>query len=241
MKKEFELSIVIPAYNEEKIIRNTLRKVLFYLENRNFSWEVLVVDDGSKDRTSEIVKKFAEKKVQYIRLKENRGKGAALKRGILKAKGEFIIFMDADLSVDLSNIEKFLNVLKGGEDVVIASRRVKGAEIKVHQPWYRENMGRIFTFLTRTFMGVKLTDFTCGFKGFSKVAAKKIFKNSLIPGWAYDAEIMFLAKKYGYKIVELPVNWVNRKDTRVKLKKVIFETSRDLFKIRLNNLFGFYD
>lgn len=240
MATEPTLSIVIPAYNEEKIIENTLNEVISYLKQRKYSWEIVVADDGSRDKTSSVVKRLSRKSVRLVRLKKNRGKGGALKKGILVSRGKLVIFMDADLSVPLINIDKFLQELKK-VDVVIASRRVKGAKIVLHQPWHRETMGRVFTFITRVLMGVNLADFTCGFKGFTKKAAKKIFENSLIDRWAYDAEIMFLAKKYGYKIKQYPVEWTNRGDTRVRLKKVVLETVRDLVRIRSNDLLGKYD
>lgn len=240
MKKTPTLSIVIPAYNEEELIEDSLKKIISSLKNVN-KWEIVVADDGSRDKTPQIVERFAQKNVRLVQLEKNKGKGGALKRGILSARGKYIIFLDADLSVSPENIGKFLKELKSGKDVVIASRRVSGAEIAVHQPVIRESMGRVFTFLTRILMGVNLADFTCGFKGFSKVAAKKIFKNSVINRWAYDAEIMFLAKKYGFEITQIPVRWVNREDTRVNLRGVVLETFRDLIKIRINSLSGVYD
>ena len=164
-----------------------------------------------------------------------------MKEGILSAIGKYIIFMDADLSVDLGNVDIFLEELKKGAAVIIASRRVKGAKIEVHQPWHRETMGRIFTLLTRILMKVNISDFTCGFKGFTKESAKKIFSASLINRWAYDAEILFLADKFGYKIKQMPTTWKNRNETRVRLKKVVFESFGDLLKIRLNDFNKAYD
>ena len=125
--------------------------------------------------------------------------------------------------------------------MAIASRRVKGAKILIHQPWYRETMGRVFTLLTQLVTGTDVADFTCGFKGFKKESAKKIFRASLIDRWAYDAEIIFLAKKFGLKIREIPIVWKNREDTRVRLKSVVLETFRDLLKIRWNDLSGKYE
>lgn len=241
MAKNPNLSVVIPAYNEEKIIQGSLTKVISYLKRKKFDWELIISDDGSRDKTYKIVGKLTSSKVRLVRLVKNRGKGAALREGILKAMGDYIIFMDADLSVPLENIEIFFNTLKKGTDVAIASRRVKGAKILVHQPWHRESMGRVFTFLTQLVTGTDIADFTCGFKGFRKESAQKIFRASLINRWAYDAEIIFLAKKFGLKITEIPIVWKNREDTRVRLKSVVLETFRDLFKIRLNDLSGKYE
>jgi len=198
----------------------SLGKIIDYLKVKRYDWEIVVADDGSVDKTKDLIKNLTHKnkRIKLVRLPQNKGKGGALKKGILAAKGKYIIFMDADLSVDLGNIDIFLKQLKKESPVVIASRRVKGAEIEVHQPWHREVMGRVFTFLTRILMQVNVADFTCGFKGFTNEAAKKIFSKSLINRWAYDAEIMFLSNKFGYKIRQM-----------------------DLLKIRLNDLRGVYD
>jgi dolichyl-phosphate beta-glucosyltransferase len=240
MKNECYLSIVIPAYNEEKTIEVTLKRVLGFLSKENFSWEVIIVDDGSSDKTSDLVSSISNPNVKLVKLKTNKGKGGALRAGIKESVGRYVIFMDADLSVPLENIDKFISEFKKFE-VVIASRRVKGAKILIHQPWHREMMGRFFTILTWITTGVKLADYTCGFKGFRLDAAKNIFGKSLIDRWAYDAEIMFLAHKLGYNIKQVPISWENRDDTRVRLKSAVFESFRDLIKIRINNLLGKYD
>lgn len=241
MQKVPLVSIVLPAYNEEKVIKKTLDQVLTYLSRKKYSFEIVVADDGSRDKTSEIVKNFIKKKVRLIKLTKNKGKGGALREGILNSKGKNIIFMDADLSVSLENIDIFLKKLQKGSDVVIASRRIKGAKILVHQPWHRETMGRVFTYMTRVVTGTSIADFTCGFKGFTKESAMKIFKASLIDRWAYDAEILFLAKKFGYAVEQIPIVWKNREDTRVRLKTVILETFRDLINVRIFDLLGKYD
>ena len=235
-----QLSLIIPAYNEEKLIRGSLSEFVSYLNKKDYSWEIIVADDGSSDNTSKIVKSFNNPKIKLVALAKNQGKGAALKAGFLKAEGEYQIFSDADLSVPIPTIEPFMQKLKD-YDVVIASRRVKGAQIKVHQPWLRENMGRVFTALTQILTGSSVVDFTCGFKGFRKNAAKQIFGKSLISRWAYDAEIVFLAEKKGLKILQHPVSWINRKDTRVRLNRVVLESLRDLTRIRVFDMQGRYD
>jgi dolichyl-phosphate beta-glucosyltransferase len=240
MSKNIKLSLVIPAFNEEKIIKATLDKVLNFLSKRRSGWEVVVVDDGSSDTTSKIVKNFSNLDVRLIRLAKNQGKGAAIRMGIKKSRGNYIIFSDADLSVPLKNIDKFLSRLEKS-DVVIGSRRVKGAKILVHQHCLRETLGRGYTQLTKFVTGVNLSDFTCGFKGFTRRAAVDIFGRALIDRWAYDSEILFLAKKLGYKIAELPVSWKNREETRVVLGIDVLTSFSDLLKIRVNDILGRYD
>ena len=240
MFDKIKLSLLIPAYNEEKIIESTLEKVLKFLSKKKYSWEVIVIDDGSSDQTSLKAKKFNNEKVLVVRYEINRGKGGALKEGVNKARGDYIIFSDADLSVDIGKVDGVLNALKKS-DVVIGSRRIQGAKILVHQPILREFMGRGYTHLTKLVTGVNLADFTCGFKGFRKNAAKYIFKKTLINRWAYDSEILFLAKKFKYKLTEIPVEWKNREDTRVVLKTVIIESLKDLLSISLNDFLGKYN
>lgn len=236
-----KLSLIIPAYNEEDLIVGTLDKVTSFLKKKKYSWEVIVVDDGSKDKTSKLVRNYTDKKVRLIILRRNCGKGAALKKGFLSAKGEHQIFTDADLSVEIENIDKLSKHLESGYDVAVASRRAKGAIIKVHQPLHREKMGQVYTALTSYVLGMDLGDYTCGMKGFTKKAAKNIFSLSTIDRWAYDSEVLYLAKINGYKIKQVPIVWKNRGDTRVKLKNVILESLRDLLKIRVNDLQGKYN
>ncbi len=240
MSNDIYLSLIIPVYNEEKIINHTLKEVLKYLSKKPFSWEVIVVDDGSNDLSSKIVEDFKKKKVKLVKQTPNQGKGAALRLGVEKSKGNFIIYSDADLSVPLENIAIFLSRLKKN-DVVISSRRARGAKIVVHQPWLRENMGRVYSFLSQLVTGIWVSDFTCGFKGFEKKAAKDLFACGLLDRWAYDSEILFLAKKHGYKICEVPVAWTNRKETRVVLRRAVIASFIDLFKIRVNDLLSKYN
>jgi len=234
------LSLIIPAYNEQRVIKKTLQETVNYLMSKKYPWEVIVVDDGSTDNTAKIAEKFTGKGIKVVRLIANSGKGDAIRRGVVESRYKYIIFTDCDLSVPLKNIDKFLAILSKGGDVVIGSRRVAGSKIHVHQPFVRETMGRVFTFLTRKILQTNLADFTCGFKGFSSVVAKEIFTKGLIKRWAYDSEVLFLATKAGYKITEVPVEWYNRADSRVNLKLVVLESLFDLLRIRLNYLIGKY-
>jgi dolichyl-phosphate beta-glucosyltransferase len=213
-----------------------------FLAKEKYLWEIVVVDDGSSDNSINIIKNLRNPKINLISYKTNRGKGGALKEGVKNSRGKFIIFTDADLSVPIDTIDMFFKKLESGEsDIVIGTRKIRSAKVLTHQPWLRENLGKGFTFITKLITSVNASDFTCGFKGFSSGSAKKIFGHSLIARWAYDAEILFLAKKYGYTISEVPVTWINRKDTRVKLGNAIVTSFIDLIKIKLNNWSGKYE
>lgn len=236
-----KLSLIVPVYDEEKIIKRNLQEIINFLKTRKYSWEIVVVDDGSHDDTCEIVDEFVGSNIKLIKSGINMGKGAALRRGVLASKGEYIIFTDADLSVPIDFVNPVLASLENGSDVTIGSRRVKGADIAKHQPKFRELMGRFHTFLARTFTGAQISDFTCGFKGFRDIAAKKVFSQSLINRWSYDDEILFLASKYGYKISEIPVRWINRDDSRVTMWSAMITSFLDLVKIRLNDISGKYE
>ena len=233
------LSVVIPAFNEGKVLKENLLKIASYLKSKKYSWEIVVVDDGSSDNTFKIARSLVRSGIKAYKLEPNQGKGGALKEGFNEALGDNIIFMDADLSVPLKNIDLFLSELKK-YDVVIGSRRVRGSNIVVHQPILRESMGKVFTLLTKLITGTNLADYTCGFKGFENSAGKKIFEHSLIKRWSYDAEIMFLANKFGYKIREVPVEWFNRIDSRVRLSDAVTTSFLDLFKIRIYDFLGKY-
>lgn len=246
MSENIHLTILVPSYNESTIISESLKEIDNFLKSKKYSSEIVVVDDGSKDNSKLIINnlklKGEIKNLKLVEYNENRGKGGALKEGILHCKGKYIIFTDVDLSVPIESVNEFLDELEKGEsDVVIGTRKIKSAKVLVHQPWLRENLGKGFTFITRILTGVVVSDFTCGFKGFTKESAKKIFGKSLLSRWAYDAEILYLAKKFGYKIKELPVTWTNRKDTRVKLWNAVVTSLGDLFQLKLNDWLGKYD
>lgn len=239
MSKNIYLTVLVPCYNEGKIIKENLTEIISFLSKKKYLWEVVVVDDGSDDNSVSKIQELKNPKLKLVNYKINRGKGGALKEGVGASSGEYIIFMDADLSVPVGTIDMFLQALETGQ-VVIGTRKIKNAKVLVHQPWLRENLGKGFTFITRIVTGVKVSDFTCGFKGFSIDAARKIFGHSLLARWAYDAEILFLARKYGYKISEVPVTWINRKDTRVKLGNAVVTSFIDLVKLKLNDWSGKY-
>lgn len=238
---KLKLSIIIPAYNEEKIIKNTVEQVLFFMEKKPYKWEVIVVDDGSWDKTYSLAQEFKAENVRCIRLDPNRGKGGAIRAGVMEAKGEVILFFDADLSVPLVFIDTFLKRLEDGADIAIGTRRVRGARIIKHQDFIRESLGRGYTLLSKIITFTNISDFTCGFKAFTREAALAIFSKTLLSRWAYDSEIIFLGRKFKFKIVEIPVEWKNRENSRVSVGSAVFISFSDLLSVRLNDILGKYD
>lgn len=229
------LSVVIPAYNEENRIKGTLEAVYNYFSRQNYSWEVIVVSDGSKDRTVEIVSEFISNKpeMSLVANTKNNGKGYVVRQGMLQAQGDFRLFTDADNSTSIEHIEKFLPYVTEKEyDIVIGSIEVPGAEIKENAQWYRRVLGKYSKYLIRVVAGLwSIHDTQRGFKLFSAASARNIFSRTKINRFGFDIEALALAKKMGYKIKELPVVWNNQGDSKVSLKSY-FGVLRDLFKIR---------
>ncbi len=236
-----ELSIVIPAYNEEGTIRHTLEAVAGYLEAAGLTHEVIVVDDGSTDRTAEIVEAAAAS-MASVRLlpAPHEGKGGAVQRGILASQGRRVLFMDADHSTPIEEWGKCLPWLQDGYEVVIGSRKVPEADVRVRQPFLRELMGKGFTWLTNAMLGTRATDITCGFKGFQAEAARRIFRLQRMKGWGFDAEILFIARRLGYRMKEVPVIWINDSSTKVRLVRDTLGSFTELVQIRLGGWRGHY-
>lgn len=235
------VSVVIPAYNEATVIRSTLTAVADYFRSAGIAYEILVVDDGSTDQTVEIVRKVMVV-VPDVRLLQSahRGKGAAVRQGMRQAQGEFMVFMDADHSTQINEWSKFVPWLQDGYEVVIGSRKMLGADVKVHQPPLREAMGKVFTWLTNTLLNTQVTDITCGFKGFQAHAAARIFRLQRLEGWGFDAEILFIAHRLGYRLKEVPVVWTNDAATKVQLLQDAIRSFRELVTIRLGAWRGWY-
>lgn len=225
------ISIIIPAYNEEERIGITLEKIQTYLDQNHPDYEILVVDDGSKDNTTKIVKSL-NSNIKIIKQEINQGKGAAVRRGMLEANGDICLFTDADLSTPIYEIEKTLKSHQEGFDVCIGSRALQSELIKEHQPWYREMMGKTFNKIVQLLVVKGIQDTQCGFKSFKSSAAKEIFKNCKINGFAFDVETVFLANKLKYSIKEIPVEWYN--DERSKVNPITDSTKMflEILKIR---------
>ena len=234
-----KVSIVVPTYNESLRIGASLHKIEDYLNKNKFDYEIIVVDDGSTDKTALIVKKFKNSKVKLISYASNRGKGYAVKQGMLAATHDWILFTDADLATPMEELENFLKFQN--YDVLIGSRAMKDSKILIHQPWYRELGGKIINFFVRFTALPGIKDTQCGFKLFRKAAAQAIFPKQTINGFGFDIEILYIARKKGFKIKELPIQWSNNPDTKVKPLKDGLRILIDLAKIRLNDLRGVYD
>ncbi len=241
MSKVF-LSVIVPAYNEEERLPKTLREIDDYLKKQNFSFEIVVVSDGSTDRTCQVVENL-KSEIENLKLiceKENRGKGYGVKRGMLTSQGKFRLFTDADNSTPIPQIEKFWPEFEKGADIVIGSRDLKGAVLDPPQPLFRRFVGEVFKYLRKIIVGLwEIEDTQCGFKCFRGDAAEKIFPKCKIERFAFDPEILLIAKKLGYKIKEVPVYWKNEPHSKVKIKSM-FNMAKDLIKIRLNEIKGIY-
>lgn len=231
------LSLVIPVYNESSRILSTLRQVLDFLESRPESYEVIVVDDGSTDRTAERVQEFCrdKRRVRVLRYPGNRGKGFAVRTGMLNAQGEYLLLTDADLSAPLAEMDRLLEPLRSGYDVVIGSRALKPEWISIHQSRFRETAGKLFNFCLRRITGLPFRDTQCGFKAFRRQPAQRIFAAQTIPRFGFDAEVLYLARKFGYRALEVPVHWAHSEGTKVRLWRDGARMLCDLLQIRWND------
>jgi glycosyltransferase involved in cell wall biosynthesis len=212
------LSIIIPAYNEAERIPQTLVDMDKRLSGVDYSYEILVVNDGSKDNTASVVRNIAKmvKNLRLIDMKDNVGKGGAVKQGMLLAAGKIRLFADADNSTSIDQFDRMIPLFKEGYGVVIGSRAVKGATLDPPEPLYRQMIGKALNLLIQLFLLPGIWDTQCGFKAYTDEAAGKIFTRSSISGWGFDVESLALAQRMGYRIKEIPVHWVN--DTRSHVK-----------------------
>jgi len=243
--KKIYLSVIIPSYNEEKRISNTLLEIDKYLSKQDYSYEIIVVSDGSKDKTAAIVRKFSDliKNLRLIDNKENHGKGWVVRQGMLEAKGQHRLFMDADNATTIDHFEKMIPLFKQGFKVVIGSRDKKdaeGAKQEVPQSFLKRQVGNLGNILIQLFAVSGIWDTQCGFKAFTNKATDDIFERCLIDRWGFDIETLAIARKLDYKIGIIPVNWINDPESRVTLKGYL-NTFRELFKIKWNLIIHKYD
>jgi glycosyltransferase involved in cell wall biosynthesis len=238
-----QLSIVIPAYNENARIERTLQRVMECVHRQGWDAEVLVVDDGSADRTAEIVRSWMERepRLYLVQNDGNRGKGYSVRNGLLQASGEVVMFTDADLSAPMEEAERLMAAIAEGADVAIGSRWLDRARQTLHQPVYRRFFGRCFNWVTRTVMGLPFKDTQCGFKAFRRSAAQVIFRLQRIERWGFDPEILFIARKLGYTIREVPVTWGHDERSRMSYLKDGMKMLEEIAAIRINSIAGRYD
>ena len=242
-EKECYLSLIIPAYNEERRLKDSLSKIIRYFSVKEYKFEIIIVDDGSGDTTNDVVKSYMQlyPNLHLIRNEQNRGKGYSVKTGVMNSVGKYIFFSDADLSAPIEEIECLLRYLEDGIDIVIGSRALDDSKILVKQGWFRNRLGKMFGILVRSLVVPGIMDSQCGFKGFKGEAAKKVFSLQQINGFSFDAEILFIARKYGFIINEIPVQWANSDGSKLNpffdSTKMLFE----VFKIKWNDLRGIYD
>jgi dolichyl-phosphate beta-glucosyltransferase len=231
--EKMDVSIVIPAYNEETRIIPTLEKVYRYFTSREMEFEIIVADDGSKDNTVQVVNKFSERYhgIRVLQHKQNKGKGAAVKTGVLDAKGDLILFTDADLSTPIEEFEKLKKAIDEGFDIAIGSRGLPDSKIVVSQPWYRRYIGKVFPYLVRLIVMRDFKDTQCGFKLFRKEAGRTLFSELKTEGFAFDVEILYRAIKNGYKVVETSITWFNSLQSKVGLVHEPFRMLRAIFKL----------
>lgn len=228
------LSVVVPLYNEEKRLLDGFKTIYSHLKKKPYIWEIIFVDDGSMDKTNDMLLDIASRHsdMRIIKNERNMGKGAAVKNGVLFAKGDIILFTDIDLSVPVSYIDAFIARIQEGYDAAIGSRRIEGSIIETHQSPLREFMGRCFTFISNFLLGINFSDHTCGMKAFKKDTAYALFSRQRIGRWAFDSEILFLSKKSAYKVAEVPVSWKDMPGTKVKMLKDAVRSLVDIAKIR---------
>lgn len=230
------LSVFIPAYNEEAVIVSTLQKVKNYLEEKGVSYELYVVDDGSKDTTRDLV---LQQGIALNPARENRGKGRSVNEGVFMAEGEWVLFLDADYATPIEMFERFIPHMQT-YPIIIASREMKESQITISQPFLRSLAGKAVKLLIRSCVVPSIQDTQCGFKLFKTQVAKNLFAKQTLFRWLFDAEILFIARTWGYEIKEVPIVWTNSPNSKLSMAKEVIRTVSDLFKIRINSLRGKY-
>jgi glycosyltransferase involved in cell wall biosynthesis len=235
-------SIVIPAYNESARIGATLESVIACVRTHGWPAEVIVVDDGSKDGTAEVVRAIAVNapEVRLIQNPGNRGKGYSVRAGLLQAGGDIVMFTDADLSAPIEEAERLFAAIESGADIAIGSRWLKSSRQTHRQPLYRQFFGRCFNIVARTVMGLKFADTQCGFKAFTHQAAQTVFQLMTIERWGFDPEILFIGLARGFWIIEVPVSWAHDARTRISYIRDGFKMLQEIVVIRWNAIRGLY-
>ena len=238
-----DYSIIIPAYNESVRIIPTLDRVLAYIQQQGWEAEIVVVNDGSRDDTAELVRDYARGSagVRLVENPGNRGKGYSVRNGILHARGAVVLFTDADLSSPIEEASKLVDSIHQGNDVAIGSRWLRADLQTTRQPLYRQILGRAFNLALKVVLGLSFKDTQCGFKALKQQAARDIFGRQIIRRWGFDPEILFLARQLGYKTEEIPVAWAHDERSKINPIKDGMNMLLDLFRIRWNSISGKYD
>ncbi|HTG26995.1 MAG TPA: dolichyl-phosphate beta-glucosyltransferase [Methylomirabilota bacterium] len=238
----FDLSIIIPSYNEEARLPGTLQRIAEYLPTLGLRTEVLVVDDGSTDRTAAVAESFHGKLtgLRVLSNGTNRGKGYSVRHGMLEAQGDMVLFTDADLSAPIEESDKLLTALNNGYDVAIGSRAMDRSLISTHQSIFREFAGIIFNKIVRIVLRLPFVDTQCGFKAFRRERTRIIFEQQRIEGFGFDPELLYLARHYGLRAIEIPVRWGHSEATKVNMLGDSLKMFADIFTIRWNAMSGRY-
>lgn len=246
MEKPY-LSVVIPAYNEGSRtgagIKEHLQSIKKYFENKDISYEIIVVNDGSKDNTAEVIQDISNEipNLVFINRKENKGKLFSVQEGLLKAQGQFRLFTDADGATPIDSLDKFWEHMKAGEHIIIGSRDLEQSKIEKHQPWIKEFLGDMGNYLIQFTLNLRgIKDTQCGFKVLSEEVVEKIIPQMQAIRWGGDFEILALGKKMGYKIVEVPINWIDSGQSTVGIKGYI-QTLKELFQVKWRMITGKYE
>ena len=241
--KSLTYSIVIPAYNESARIGATLKRVLAYVDSRSWNAEVIVVNDGSHDETAAVVRSFAERdsRLRLVENPGNRGKGYSVRNGMMNASGELLFFTDADMSSPVEEAPKLLEAIAAGADVAVGSRWLRSETQTQRQPLYRQLFGRIFNGALRIVLGLSYADTQCGFKIFTRRAAHIIFPLQKIDRWGFDPELLFLAKRFGFKVSEIPIAWAHSEGSRIRYFRDGMHMFWEMLKIRWYSVLGKYD
>jgi dolichyl-phosphate beta-glucosyltransferase len=237
-KRRELISVIIPAYNESGRITPTLARIDEYCSSRFEHFEIIVVNDGSSDDTAGILSEACKKisAVRYAAYEQNRGKGYAIRFGIAMSKGDLILISDADLSTPIEDVEKLLVFHDGGYDIVIGSRAVEGSCVEVKQPFWRILMGKVFNRIVRFLILEDFKDTQCGFKLFDGTRARVLFPTAMVDRFAYDVEILYLARRAGCKIKEVPIRWINSPDSRVNPLRDSLQMLKDIIRVRLSRI-----
>jgi len=235
-------SIIIPAYNESARVGATLKRVLAYATEQGWDAEVIAVDDGSRDNTAEVVRRIAQhdSRLRLLQNPGNRGKGYSIRNGMLHGQGEILLFSDADLSSPIEEANKLFAAIAEGADIAIGSRWLRSNLQTQRQPIYRQLFGRIFNLMLRITLGLNFRDTQCGFKAFTRRAAQIIFPLQTIERWGFDPELLYMARKFGLKVAEIPVAWAHCAGTRINPLRDAPQMFGEMLKIRWNALSGKY-